>query len=175
MRILSTSYTSESLWALAFRPLLAILLLAVLWATLINAITQGMIVVVSANFSAAFTEIYGFEPWQSGLTYVSTIVGSLIAIFLGGHFTDFVADKLIVRNGGVRTPEMRLPAMVISLISGPLACILYGIGLAKKLHWICPTIGIGLGSSRPLLRPSPRSRRDRPTDQVYSELHNSSI
>ncbi|VUC32968.1 unnamed protein product [Clonostachys rosea] len=144
MKFYSHTFTTESVWALTFRPLIAILLPAVLWATFINAVSQGMIVVISANFSTAFAEIYGFTTWQAGLTYISTIVGSLIAIFLGGHFTDWVADVLTRRNRGVRTPEMRLPAIAVSLVSGPLACILYGVGLAKRLHWIVPTIGIGL-------------------------------
>ncbi|KAK0380341.1 hypothetical protein CLIM01_02259 [Colletotrichum limetticola] len=144
MRVFSGTYTSEPLLALMFRPLVAITLPAVFWATLINAITTGMIVVISANFSNAFSTVYGFHTWQSGLTYLSTIFGSFLAIFCGGHFTDWMADKLTIRSGGTRIPEMRLPAMIISLITGPLSCILYGAGFEKKLHWICPTIGIGL-------------------------------
>ncbi|KAJ9130113.1 Major facilitator superfamily domain, general substrate transporter [Coniochaeta hoffmannii] len=72
------------------------------------------------------------------------IVGSLVGIFWGGHAGDWVADRLTVRNGGVPTPEMRLPAMVVSLFTGPLSCLLYGFGFGKGLHWIVPTIGIGL-------------------------------
>ncbi|KAI3550562.1 hypothetical protein CSPX01_01612 [Colletotrichum filicis] len=144
MTVFSGTYTSEPLLALMFRPLVAITLPAVFWATLINAITTGMIVVISANFSNAFSTVYGFHTWQSGLTYLSTIFGSFLAIFCGGHFTDWMADKLTIRSGGTRIPEMRLPAMIISLITGPLSCILYGAGFEKKLHWICPTIGIGL-------------------------------
>lgn len=33
---------------------------------------------------------------------------------------------------------------MISLITGPLALVLYGVGIDKGLHWIVPTIGIGL-------------------------------
>lgn len=150
LKLYTGTYTSEKIVDMAFRPLFAIVLPAVLWATLVSSVTTGMIVVISANFSTAFSTIYGFDTWQSGLTFISTIIGSLIAIFLGGHFTDLVADKLTVRNGGIRTPEMRLPAIAISLVTGPLACILYGIGFANQLHWIVPTIGIGLGLLNPI-------------------------
>jgi len=34
--------------------------------------------------------------------------------------------------------------MVVSLFTGPLSCLLYGFGFGKGLHWIVPTIGIGL-------------------------------
>ncbi|KAF3407416.1 hypothetical protein DPV78_000321 [Talaromyces pinophilus] len=144
LRIFTTTYTDESLFKLAVRPIFALALPAVFWATLISSVTIGMIVVISANFSTAFSAIYGFETWQSGLTFIASIIGSLIAIFVGGHFTDFIADKLTLRNGGIRTPEMRLPALLVSLISSPLACILYGVGCGKKLHWICAVFGIGL-------------------------------
>ena len=144
LRIFSAIYTSEHLLSLAFRPIAAIVLPALIWATLINTMTIGMIIVLSVSYSSAFTDIYGFAPWQAGLTFISSIIGSLVGIFWGGHAGDWVADKLTMRNGGVRTPEMRLPAMVISLITGPLSCLLYGFGFGKQLHWIVPTIGIGL-------------------------------
>lgn len=145
MTVFSGSYTQESVFTLAFRPIIALALPAVLWATLINSVTIGMIVVLSSNFSTAFATVYGFETWQSGLTFISTIIGSLIAIFTGGHLSDWVADKLTKRNGGIRTPEMRLPALAVSLVTGPLSCILYGVGVGKQLPWICAVIGIGLG------------------------------
>lgn len=151
MGVFSGSYTQESIFTLAFRPIIALFLPAVLWATLINSITIGMIVVLSSNFSTAFSTVYGFKTWQSGLTFISTIIGSLIAIFSGGHLSDWVADKLTKRNGGIRTPEMRLPTLTVSLVTGPLSCILYGVGIGKQLHWICAVFGIGLGKfSTPL-------------------------
>ena len=145
LKIFTTTYTNERLVDLVFRPIAAIVLPALLWATLVNTMTIGMIVVLSASFSSAFSEIYGFETWQAGLTFIASIVGSLVGIFWGGHAGDWVADKLTLRNGGVRTPEMRLPAMAISLVTGPLSCLLYGFGFGKKLHWMCATVGIGLG------------------------------
>src|SRR3569833_2205534 len=39
---------------------------------------------------------------------------------------------------------MRLPAMVPCLIATPLSLILYGVGIHYRLHWICPTIGLGI-------------------------------
>jgi hypothetical protein len=145
LRVFSSSYTQESLFTLASRPVIAFALPAVLWASLINSVTIGMIVAVSTNFSSAFSSVYGFETWKSGLTYISAVIGALIAIFSGGKLSDQVADRLTVKNGGVRTPEMRLPTLIASLITGPSSCILYGVGIGKELHWICPVFGIGLG------------------------------
>lgn len=150
LRVLSGIYTQESLFTLILRPVVALSLPAVLWASLDNAVTIGMVILISTNFSSAFGNTYGFQPWQSGLTYISSIVGSLVAVLFGGTITDSVADKLTTINGGIRTPEMRLPTMIVPLVSGPLGCMLYGMGIFKSLHWICPVIGIGLGIAHPI-------------------------
>lgn len=144
LRAFSTTYTHESLFTLISRPIVALSLPAVFWASLVNAVTIGVVILISTNFSSAFSATYGFQPFQSGLTYISSIVGALIGILGGGWITDLIADKLTIKNGGVRTPEMRLPIMAVPLITGPLSCMLYGVGVAKGLHWICPVIGIGL-------------------------------
>jgi hypothetical protein len=75
------------------------------------------------------------------------VLGSLVGIFFGGHIGDWTADFFTKRNGGVREPEMRLPAIVISLITTPLALIFYGVGIQHHIHWIMPTIGLGLRKS----------------------------
>ncbi|KAL2417987.1 hypothetical protein ABEF95_002438 [Exophiala dermatitidis] len=137
-------YTGESIWLIMFRPVVLLALPGVLWATLINSVTVGMIIVLSSNFSTAFQNIYGFTVLQAGLTFISMAIGSLIAIVFAGHFSDWVADKLTQRNGGVRIPEMRLPALFVGVITGPLGGILYGAGFGLKLHWMCPVVGIGL-------------------------------
>lgn len=137
-------YTIERIWLLMFRPVALLALPCVLWATLINSVTVGMIVVLSSNFSTAFHTICGFTALQAGLTFISMAIGALIAIFFAGHFSDWVVDKFTQRNGGVRIPEMHLHTLLISVIGGTLGCILYGAGFGLNLHWMCPVVGIGL-------------------------------
>lgn len=66
-----------------------------------------------------------------------------------------IADRLTRKNNGVREPEMRLPAMAVSLVTGPLSLVLYGVGVGRQLHWICAVMGIGLSKSAPLVPRSP--------------------
>lgn len=127
-----------------FRPLGLIMLPSVLWAALVQSVTIGFVVAVTSNVAVAYSTAYGFQAWQVGLTFLSAILGSLIGIPAGGQLGDVIADWFTKRNGGMRSPEMRLPAMTLSLITTPLALILYGVGIEKRLHWICPTIGLGL-------------------------------
>jgi len=144
LKIFHKTYTYESLVKLSFRPLGLIILPPVLWAALVQAVTIGFLVAVSSNVAPAYQSAYGFEAYQVGLCFIAAIIGSLIGIPVGGQVGDAVADFFTKRNKGVREPEMRLPAMVLSLVTTPLALILFGVGIQRQLHWICPTIGLGL-------------------------------
>ncbi|ELQ42331.1 hypothetical protein OOU_Y34scaffold00215g15 [Pyricularia oryzae Y34] len=144
LKIFTGVHTSESLWRIAVRPFGLILLPPVLWAALVESVTIGFLVAVTSNVDVAFEGSYDFESYQVGLCFISGVIGALIGIFAGGHLSDWVADVLTKRNGGVREPEMRLPAMIPPLITTPLALILFGVGIEQRLHWICPTVGLGL-------------------------------
>ncbi|KUJ14268.1 MFS general substrate transporter [Mollisia scopiformis] len=144
LAIFSGTYTSESFWKLFFRPFGLILLPPVLWSSLVQSVTIGFIVAVTSNVASAYQSTYDFKAWQTGLCFIAAIIGALIGIFCGGNFGDATADFFTKRNGGIREPEMRLPALMISLITTPLALILYGVGIQKQLHWMCPTVGLAL-------------------------------
>ncbi|KAI6374364.1 hypothetical protein MCOR25_003153 [Pyricularia grisea] len=144
LKVFSGVHTRESIWRIAVRPFGLILLPPVLWAALVESVTIGFLVAVTSNVDVAFEGTYNFESYQVGLCFISGVIGALIGIFAGGHLSDWVADVLTRRNGGVREPEMRLPAMIPPLITTPLALVLFGVGIEHKLHWICPTIGLGL-------------------------------
>ncbi|KAK0631993.1 major facilitator superfamily domain-containing protein [Immersiella caudata] len=145
LRVFSTKpLTTEPLHKLVLRPLGLICLPPVLWAALVQSVTIGFLVAISSNIDLAFHNTYGFESWQVGLCFVAAIIGSFIGIPAGGHLADIIADWYTTRNGGVRDPEMRLPTMIPSLVAMPLSLILYGVGIEKGLHWIVPTIGVGL-------------------------------
>ncbi|GAW15966.1 hypothetical protein ANO14919_053880 [Xylariales sp. No.14919] len=144
LKIFHGTLTEESLIKMFFRPFGVIILPSVLWASLVQAVTIGFVVAVTSNVAVAYSDAYGFVAWQVGLAFISAILGSLIGIPAGGQLGDLIADWFTRRNGGIREPEMRLPAIALSLITTPLALVLYGVGIQKKLHWICPTIGLGL-------------------------------
>ncbi|KAH7162693.1 major facilitator superfamily domain-containing protein [Dactylonectria estremocensis] len=143
-KVWNGSLTNEGLFKMFVRPFVLIFLPPVLWAALIQAVTIGFLVAVSSNIGAAFDAAYEFEAYQSGLCFVSAIIGSLLGIPAGGHFGDKVADYLTQRNGGIREPEMRLPVITLSMITTPMALVLYGVGIQHKLHWVVPSIGLGL-------------------------------
>ncbi|KAI1333411.1 MFS general substrate transporter [Xylariaceae sp. FL0255] len=144
LKLFRGTLTKESMTKMILRPLGLIILPPVLWAALVESVTIGFLVAVTTNVPSAYESTYNFETYQIGLTYFSSVIGALIGIPAGGQLGDVVADYLTRCNGGVRNPEMRLPAMVLSLFTCPLALILYGVGIQNKLPWICPTIGAAL-------------------------------
>lgn len=144
LRIYHGQLTCESWCKMLLRPFGLIILPPVLWAALVQAVTIGFLVAVTSNVDSAFEQTYAFQGYQVGLCFIASIIGSLIGIPAGGHLGDKIADYLTRRNGGIREPEMRLPALVLSLITTPLALVLYGVGIQHKLHWMCPTVGLGL-------------------------------
>jgi len=139
-----TSLTNEPLLKLVLRPLGLICLPPVLWSALCEAATIGFLVAMSSNIEVAFEATYHFESWQVGLCFLGAILGSLLGIPAGGHLGDKWADRATQRNKGVRDPEMRLPSMIPCLFTAPLGLVLYGVGIERRLHWMCPTIGLGL-------------------------------
>lgn len=144
LRLFNGTFTSEPLYKIFLRPLGLICLPPVLWSALVESVTIGFLVALTSNVDSAFSATYAFESWQVGLCFLSACIGSVIGIPAGGQLGDFVADYFTRRNGGIREPEMRLPAMIPCLITTPLSLVLYGVGIQHKLHWICPTIGLGL-------------------------------
>lgn len=138
------TFTQEPFIKLFLRPVFLLALPPVLWATLVFAVALGFYVALTSNASLAFKTVYGFQTYQTGLCYIASIVGGAIGIAFGGIITDKVANFFTRRNDGIREPEMRLPTLIISIILGPLALILYGVGLQNKLHWMVPTLGFGL-------------------------------
>ena len=144
LAIFSGVYTKESLWRLFIRPFALIMLPPVLWSSLVQSVTIGFIVAVTSNVASAYSTAYNFKPYQTGLCFFAAIIGALFGIFCGGNVGDKTADFFTKRNGGIREPEMRLPAIMISVITTPLALLLYGTGIQYNLHWMCPTVGLAL-------------------------------
>ena len=143
LAIFQGTFIAESVWRVFYRPILLLILPSILWATLCMSVTIGFLVAISSNFASAFATVYGFTSWQSGLCFISGFVGTFFGIYFGGSLSDMVADFFTRRNGGIREPEMRLPAVTIGAICSPLGLILYGVGIQNHSHWIMPTLGLG--------------------------------
>jgi hypothetical protein len=134
--------TNESIWKIAFRPFPVLLLPPVLWSTASFGIGIGIFVILGTTAATAFSQVYHFTVWQIGSVWIASIVGNLLGIPFGGYFSDWVANRATSKNGGVREPEMRLPAVSIAMVAYPGSLLLYGLGIHYKTHWIVPVLGL---------------------------------
>lgn len=139
-----SSLTHEPIWKIIIRPALVLFLPPVLWSTVSFGIGIGIFVIMGTTAATAFTEVYQFTTWQVGVVWIAGIVGNFLGIPFGGYFSDWVANRATTKNGGVREPEMRLPAVSIAMITYPAALLLYGLGINYKAHYMVPVLGVFL-------------------------------
>jgi len=65
---------------------------------------------------------------------------------LVGWFADRVALWLDRRNGGICEPEHRLWILVVSGVIASVGLILWGVGVAKGVHFMGLIFGVGMTS-----------------------------
>lgn len=147
LALFNGTFTEEPVLKIFYRPAVMLALPPVLWATVCMGLGVGLFVVLSTVVPTSFTEIYGFETWQLGQVWWAVIVGGLIGMPVGGNLSDWIAEALSKRNHGIREPEFRLPALLPTMISYPASLVLFGLALENKLHWIVPTVAIGMCKS----------------------------
>ncbi|KAI4716390.1 MFS general substrate transporter [Aureobasidium sp. EXF-10727] len=136
--------TKEPLWKIFIRPILLLALPPVVWSTVTVGLVVGIVVVLSVSLANDFHTIYHFATWQSGLCWISVIVGTAIGLLLCGKLTDVTADFFTARCGGIREPEHRLPFCIVPAVSLPTGLLMYGLGLDHNLHWAVPVVGLAI-------------------------------
>ncbi|ETS60452.1 hypothetical protein PaG_05292 [Moesziomyces aphidis] len=145
LRLYSGIWTTESLPTLFLRPWIALMLPAVAWAAFVWAVSVGFVVAVTTNVALAYGMTYHFGPLQVGLCWFAGVIASLLGL-VSGPLADYISHRSVLRNGGIREPEMRLPAIIPSIFTAPLGLVLYGAGIHFRLHWIVPTLGIAVSN-----------------------------
>lgn len=70
-----------------------------------------------------------------GFYNFAILVGGFIGLGTAGPLSDWVADRATRRNGGVREPEMRLPAMIPYVFIMILGNIVVALGYQYKWSW----------------------------------------
>jgi len=78
---------------------------------------------------------YKFTPSEVGLTYIGSLLDSLVSAIYSGILGDWFALKMARQNGGVLEPEHRLWLFSLACIAMPFSLILRGVGAAHQVHW----------------------------------------
>jgi hypothetical protein len=78
------------------------------------------------------------------MVWMASIVGNLLGMPFGGYFSDWIANRGTIKNGGIREPELRVPAVSIDTVCYPRSLLLYGLDIHYKTHWMVSVSGIFL-------------------------------
>ncbi|KAF8800960.1 MFS general substrate transporter [Phlegmacium glaucopus] len=112
--------------------------------SLYMAFTYGTFYLMFTTFAQFFAKTYHFSPGVGGLAYLGLGVGFICAAMFGARFADQIYKYLADKNGGIGTPEMRIPALFVGSIFIPIGLFWYGWSAAAGTHWIVPIIGTGI-------------------------------
>ncbi|KAF8967302.1 multidrug resistance protein 4 [Flammula alnicola] len=112
--------------------------------SLYMAFMYGIYYLMFATFAKFFSTTYGFRAGVGGLAYLGLGFGFLAATIFGAKFANEIYKYLADKNGGIATPEMRIPALFVGSLFVPIGLFWYGWSAQAKLHWIMPIIGSGI-------------------------------
>jgi MFS family permease len=103
----------------------------VFWAAMTMGAAANSLLDVNLTQSQVFSAPpYHFAPSSVGFANFALVVGAMIGLAVAGPFSGWVAMRAARRNGGIREPEMRLPALVPFVI----ACIV-GMTVRRDLAY----------------------------------------
>lgn len=120
-----------------------------------------------AAIPLVFSRQYGFNTEQSGYVFIAMIVGSILATTIGVTQENLLRHPqwqqphkgeeehsrppsrfwaLMRRRFPVEAPESRLYFICVSSILLPLGLYLFGFTSHPSVHWMSPTVAIGLAT-----------------------------
>ncbi len=111
-----------------------------LFLSLFAAILLGVLYLFFGAFGLIFGENYGFNLWQTGLSFLGIFVGMLVCSATDPLWRR-VHNRLIERNSGVPEPEFRLPPAIAGALLVPIGLFWFAWTTYPFVHWIMPIIG----------------------------------
>ncbi|ESK94908.1 mfs multidrug [Moniliophthora roreri MCA 2997] len=135
----------EYLWTNLKRPIVLLFRSYICFLlSLYMAFIYGIYYLMFTTFAELFSSVYGFKPGVGGLVYLGLGIGFLLSTAFGAKTADGLYKRLVDKNGGVATPEMRIPALFIGSLFVPVGLFWYGWSAQARIHWIMPIIGSGI-------------------------------
>jgi len=108
----------------------------VFWAAMtMGAAANSLLCVNLLQSQALAAPPYNFSPGNVGFANFALAVGAVLGLIVAGPLSDWVAMRATKKNGGIREPEMRLPALIPFIVLGALGLIITGVGFQKGWPW----------------------------------------
>ncbi|KAL6361733.1 hypothetical protein LRP88_05208 [Fusarium phalaenopsidis] len=121
-----------------------------------SAILLGILYLFFGAFPLVFINVYGFNLWQVGLTFLGILVGMVLAACLDPvwHRIRVNLIRRLSEESGVEgksEPEFRLPPAILGSILVPAGIFMFGWSCYPWVHWIVPIIGAAIFGAGTLL------------------------
>ncbi|KAI1139746.1 putative bicyclomycin resistance protein [Hypoxylon sp. FL0543] len=115
-----------------------------------SAILLGVLYLFFGAFGLVFGNTYGFNLWQTGLSFLGIFVGMIV-----GSASDpiwrRINHRILEKNKGVHEPEFRLPPTIAGAFLAPIGLFIFAWSAYPWVHWIVPIIGSGIFGCATLL------------------------
>lgn len=146
LRVWNGRISHDKWLRVAIRPFILFAYPAVLWSSVVYALSVGWLIVLSESVAHLYQGPHGynFTPLQTGLIYISPFVGGLLGTAVAGKVSDVIVRFMSRRNGGVYEPEFRLVMAIPIALSTSAGLMAFGWSTEVKDSWIVPTIFFGL-------------------------------
>jgi len=130
----------------AIRPFILFTYPAVLWSAMVYALSVGWLIVLSESVAVVYKDkaSYNFNSLQTGLVYVSPLVGGILGTVVAGKISDYLVRFMARRNDGVYEPEFRLVMAVPVAIATTIGLMGFGWSAQERDAWIVPTFFFGV-------------------------------
>ncbi|ANB12019.1 Hol1p [Sugiyamaella lignohabitans] len=108
----------------------------IVWASIVYSGCASLFLMINMTQSANFAAPpYNFSPSAVGYTNFAVLGGLVIGLFTAGPFSDWICKFSTKRNGNVREPEMRLPALIPFAIIATVGTVIITVGYTQKWDW----------------------------------------
>ncbi|KAH6995307.1 major facilitator superfamily domain-containing protein [Ilyonectria destructans] len=113
-----------------------------------SALLLGIIYLFFGAFPLVFGDIYSFNLWQNGLSFLGIMVSMLLGVATDPIWRR-VRDNLIRKHEretglkGKSEPEFRLPPAILGSILVPCGLFMFAWSTYPWVHWIVPIVGSG--------------------------------
>jgi MFS family permease len=138
---------SQDSWGrVALRPFILFAYPAILWSSLVYALSVGWLIVLSESVGVVYENrnTYHFTSLQVGLVYISPFIGGILGTAVAGRVSDVIVRWMSRKNDGIYEPEFRLIMAIPVAISTVIGLMGYGWSVEERDAWIVPTVFFGV-------------------------------
>jgi MFS family permease len=128
------------------RPLILLAYPAVLWSSMVYALSVGWLIVLSEAVSDVYrsSHTYNFSALSTGLVYISPFVGGILGTVVAGKVSDIIVRWMTRRNGGIYEPEFRLVMGLPIALTTSIGLMGFGWSAQERDHFMVPTCFFGI-------------------------------